>query len=143
MSAVTQILGNDTTTAATNANPFPVIHKPADLAVTASANATAFMLTLPAAGSGTFHYVMSIELSLYSTAARAGVATPITVTSTNLPGAPSWDFDTAGAIGTTNRIILTPSNPIKSSVANMATTILCPAVTGGIFRVAVRYAIGA
>lgn len=102
------------------------------------AAAAAVTLTLPAVA-GQFHYIDVIEITLYSTAARTGAATPITVTSTNLPGAPTWLFATAGAIGTTLPYAISASCAIKSSAANTATTIVCPAVTGGIWNVKAIY----
>lgn len=111
-----------------------------NLGVTAvgAANA-AVTLTIPAVASQ-FHYIDSIEITLYSTAARTGNATPITCTTTNLSGNPAYTWATAGAIGTENTKQLNNANrPIKSSVVNTATTIVCPAVTGGLWRMNVRY----
>lgn len=108
-------------------------------AVTAvGAAASAVTLTLPAVV-GQFHHITRIEITLYSTAARAGVATPITVTSTNLPGNPAWTFATAGAIGTVDRLIQEYPAQFRSVAANTATTIVCPVVTGGLWRINVAY----
>lgn len=110
-----------------------------DLCVNATgAAAAALTATLPAVA-GQFHYIDAIEITLYSTAARTGAATPITVTSTNLPGNPTWPFETAGAIGTAIRYALTANAHLKSAVVNTATTIVCPAVTGGLWNVKVIY----
>jgi hypothetical protein len=77
--------------------------KPSKLGVTAvGAAAAAVTLTLPAVA-GLFHNISLIEIELYSTAARTGVAAPITVTTTNLPGSPAFLFSTAAAIGTSCR----------------------------------------
>ena len=38
---------------------------------------------------GQFHYITAIDIQLYATAARTGAATPVTVTTTNLPGSPA------------------------------------------------------
>jgi hypothetical protein len=116
---------------------------PNDLGVTAvGAAAAAVTLTLPASA-GNFHYIDSIEITLYSTAARTGVAAPITCTTTNLSGNPAYTWATAGAIGTENTKQLHSANrPIKSSVANTATTFVCPAVTGGLWRMNLRYSVG-
>lgn len=111
----------------------------ADLSVTATgAAAAAVTLTLPAVTSQS-HYISLIELTLYSAAARTGVAAPVTVTSTNLPGSPAWTFATAAALGSTDVKVFSPSVPLKSSASGVATTIVCPAVTGGIWRVNVHY----
>ena len=107
-------------------------------ATATGATGAAVTLTLPAIP-GKFHSITHICISAYSTAARTGVATPITVTSTNLPGNLAWTFATAAAIGTTDPKTIEGTLPIKSSIANTATTIVCPATTGIIWRVNVTY----
>jgi len=102
----------------------------------------AVTLTLPAAGAGLFHYVTAIDIQLYATAARTGAATPVTVTTTNLPGSPAWHFPTAQAIGAIDRYDVPLASPIKSSAANTATTIVCPVATSGLWRVNVGYYTG-
>lgn len=104
-----------------------------------AASGSAATLTLPAAGVGLFHYVTALDICLYSAAARTGAATPWIVTTTNLPGTPSWTFSTAGAIGATERQWLTPTTPLKSSASNTATTVVGPAATGGIWRITATY----
>lgn len=96
-------------------------------------------LTLPAVA-GLFHYIDSIEVSLYSTAARTGVATPILVTTTNLPGNSVSTWATSAAIGQCDTRQLNDATlSIKSSIANTATTFVAPAVTGGLWRMNVIY----
>lgn len=116
-------------------NPLPEINQP----ITATAaSGSAVTLTIPAV-KDRFHYITHISIQAYSTAARTGSATPIVVTSTNLNGL-AWTFATAGAIGTTD---VKPNNEptvsLRSAVANTATTIVCPATTGVIWRVTVFY----
>ena len=112
---------------------------PATLAVTAlSAANTAVTATLPAVA-GQFHYITFIEIVKYAAAALTGAATPVTVTTTNLPGTPAFTFTTAGAIGTSERDIYNPNKAIKAAAVNTATTIVCPATTGVIWRVNVWY----
>ena len=122
------------------ATPVPIANATNDLAVTATgAAAAAVTLTLPAVA-GQFHYIQNIEITMYSTVARAGTATPVLVTSTNLPGAPVWTFPSAGAIGTITQIIINASvRGLRSSVVNTATTIVCPATASVIWRVNVIY----
>lgn len=111
----------------------------ATLALTATGAAAAGVtLTLPAVA-GKFHNICRIEILAYSTAARTGSATPIVVTTTNLPGSIAFTFATAAAIGATDRELLESGLPIKSSVANTATTIVCPATTSVIWRVNAFY----
>lgn len=94
--------------------------------VTAAAN-TAATITLPAAGAGMFHYITYLNCRRNATAALAGTATLI-ITTTNLPGSPAWSSGNAMiAGGTTEDVNFQSSNPIKSLVANTATTIVMPA----------------
>lgn len=117
----------------------PVSILPASLSVTATgAAAAAVTATLPAV-SGQFHYITGIEIEAFSSAARTGSATPVIVTSTNLPGSNAWTFASAAAIGTADTKWYQTANPIRSSVVNTATTIVCPATTGIIWRVNVYY----
>ena len=117
----------------------PVQEVAAALGVTAvGASGAAVTLTLPAVAAQ-FHYITFIEIVKYAAAALTGAATPVTVTTTNLPGTPAFTFTTAGAIGTSERDIYNPNKAIKSAVVNTATTIVCPATTGVIWRVNVWY----
>lgn len=89
-----------------------------------------------------FHYIKKIEILLYSTAARTGSATPVTVTTTNLNGV-AWLFQTAGAIGTCERLFLDFGDAgIRSQAINTLTRIACPVATAGIWRVNVYYTLG-
>jgi hypothetical protein len=114
---------------------------PVRWATAVAATGVAVTLTL-AAVAGQFHYINSIEIQAYSTAARTGSATPITVTSTNIPTGAAWTFATAAAIGTTDNKFQSFSNNLKSTTVNTATTIVCPATTGIIWRVNVSYYTG-
>lgn len=94
--------------------------------VTAVAN-TAATITLPAPGAGMFHYITYLNCRRNATAVLAGTATLI-ITSTNLPGSPAWSNGNAMvAGGTVEDIDYQPSNPVKSLLANTATTIVMPA----------------
>lgn len=126
--------GNTPNTTAWLANP-----NDSNLSVTATgAAAAAVTLTLPAVAAQ-FHRISFIEITAYTTVARVGAATPVLVTSTNLPGSNVWTFATAAAIGSTDVRTLTFHNPYKSSVVNTATTIVCPATASVIWRVNVMY----
>ena len=100
---------------------------PTTLAATGTAAAnTGLTVSLPAAGVGLFHYITGIEIMRTATAALAGTATLI-VSSTNLPGSLAWSFGNAMAAGATQRDeSLVLATPLKSSVANTATTIVAP-----------------
>lgn len=111
----------------------------AALCVTAvGASGAAVTLTLPAVAAQ-FHYITFIEIVKYAVAALTGAATPVTVTTTNLPGTPAFTFTTAGAIGTSERDVYNPNKAIRSTAINTATTIVCPATTSVIWRVNVWY----
>lgn len=117
------------------------ISNAADLSVTATGVAAAAVTcTLPAVASN-YHRISSIEITTYNTAARTGGVTPVVVTSTNLSGSNAWTLPSAAAVGTATTIRIEPSDPIKSTVINTATTIVCPATTSVIWRVNVFYRI--
>jgi len=113
---------------------------PSTLCVTGTAAAgSGVTITLPAVV-GQFHYISSIRISAYNTAARTGGALPVSPSTTNLPGSLAFTFGSAGAVGTveTQQVEL-GGNPMKSSVANTATTIACPSTTSVIWRVTAFY----
>jgi len=111
--------------------------------VTVAAN-TAATLTLPAGGVGLFHYITRLEIRRTATAALAGTAT-LVVTTTNLPGTLAYSFGNAmGAGGTQVDLDADFQNPLKSSVANTATTIVMPAPGAAVlWRANAYYYLGA
>ena len=120
-----------------------VLPTASDLAVSVTAAAsTALTATLPAAAAGLFHYITSIEIQRYASAALTGAAAPVVVTTTNLPGTLAWTFDTAAAIGTSQIQAFALASPIKSSAAATATTFVAPLFTGAIWRITITYYIG-
>lgn len=117
---------------------------PSNLHITATAAANAIATaTLPAAGVGMFHYITNINLMRNATAALAGTATLIH-TSTNLPGSPAWSVGNAMIAGGTQiDLDYTPVTPLKSLVANTATTIVMPAAGAAVLnRINVSYYVG-
>jgi len=109
------------------------------LSVTAvGASGAAVTLTLPAV-SGMYHYLCCLQITQYAAAATTGAATPVTVTTTNLPGSPAFTFPTALAIGTENQQVVQPHALLQSSAVGTATTVVCPATTGIIWRVTAWY----
>jgi hypothetical protein len=108
---------------------------PATLHVTVTAAAAAAAtITLPAAGAGMFHYITYLECKRNATAALAGTATLI-VTSTNLPGTPAWSNGNAMVAGGDHvDVFINGSNPLKSLVANTATTIVMPAAGAAVLN---------
>ena len=119
--------------------PVTVTREATDLAETATgAAAQAVVLTLPAVP-GQFHFLTHLEITLYTTGVRIGQATPVTVTSANLPGSPAWTFPSAGATGTCATQVMSPAKPLKSATAGTATQILCPVTPNALWRVNVWY----
>jgi len=115
---------------------------PLDLCVTATgAVAAAVTLTLPAVALSR-HYISFAIIEAYAGAAVVGGAVPVLVTTTNLAGAPVFTFATAKAIGTNELQIVKPGEPIRSTAVNTATTIVCPATAGFLWRVTVWYFVG-
>lgn len=148
----TSALNLETTQSAMNAKfptqingrvPVQTLPVPNDLIIsTTAATGVALTATLPAVAAN-FHYIDAIEITLYSTLARTGSATPIVCTTTNLPGSFAVTWATAGVIGAADtRQLINANRPIKSSVVNTATTIVCPVVTGGLWRINVVYSTG-
>jgi hypothetical protein len=124
----------------TAASSLQVISQASDLCVTATGTSgQSVTATLPAVSSA-YHYITNIMITKYSAAALTASATPVVVTSTNLPGSMAFTFDAAAsAQGTISNQSMSPQSPIKSSVVNTATTIVCPAVTNVIWRITVNY----
>lgn len=138
--AGTNIVGRVGIDQATPGTSNLVATQSATLGVSATAaSGVAVTATLPAAGAGLYHYITGIDMELYAAAARTGGATPVSVTSTNLPGSPAWNFPTAQAIGVVDRFDIPIAAPIKASAANTATTIVAPIATTGIWRINVSY----
>lgn len=122
------------------AKPIPTV-----LSVTATGAASAAVTaTLAASGVGLFHYITRIRISKYVSATLTAGAAPSIVTSTNLPSTPSFDFKTLGALGDSEVMdIFFTGNPLKSSTANTATTLVAPVLTGAIWKIQVFYYAGA
>ncbi len=116
------------------------IARPSALTATQTGNSGAAVTLTLAAVAGQFHYITHIRIQLYAAAARAGSATPVVVTTTNLPGSLAYTFETAQAIGTSiERVTELAGNPLKSSAVGVATTIVCPVATTGIWRITAHY----
>jgi hypothetical protein len=142
----TQPVSGPLTDAQLRAAPVPIsgsltsAPQPSTLCVTnTAAAAAACTLTLPAIA-GQFHHISHLVVTKYATAAVTGTATPILVTSSNLPGNPVWTFARAQAIGTTDhQTLVLPGAALRSSAAGTNTTIVCPATTSVLWRVTAVY----
>jgi hypothetical protein len=106
----------------------------------ASAGVTA---TLPAVA-GLRHYIDRVSVVRSATAALTAAATPVVVTTSNLPGPPALTFgsDVAG-IGVDKELVLDFGGAgLAATGINTASTIVAPAYTGVIWRINVAYRLG-
>jgi hypothetical protein len=107
--------------------------------ITAAASAAA-TLTLPAPGAGLRIYLTGFQLERVATVVLTASATPVLVTTTNLPGAPVFNVATDAAnIGVIDRQNITYTPPLASSAQNTAVTFVAPATTGVIWRMRATY----
>lgn len=111
------------------------------LLVTATgAAAAAVTLTLAAPGVGLRHYLTYLSVNRFAAALLTAAATPVIVTTTNLPGTLALSIPAeAAAQGTLDRWREDFAFPLMSSAQNTATTIVCPVTTGVIWRVTAGY----
>jgi hypothetical protein len=125
-------------------SPYVRDQKAATLMVTATgAAAAAVTATLPAVA-GLRHYIDGIQITRSATAALTAAAAPVVVTTTNLPGTPAFTFGSdAGGIGV-DKVVQYDfgATGIAASAVNTATTVVCPAYTGVIWRINVSYRLG-
>lgn len=100
------------------------------------ASGAAVTLTLAAPGAGLRHYLTYLSINRYAAAVLTASATPVVVTTTNLPGSLAFTFPAdAAALGTIDRWREDFAFPVASSALNTNTTIVCPVTTGVIWRV--------
>lgn len=119
--------------------------RPTTLLVTATgAVSAAVTATIPAV-TGLRHYIDFIDVIATADAAiAAATATPLIITTTNLPGTPAI---TVGrpimAIGDQRTYRFDPgSNGFGALLAGTATTVVCPVFTSVIWRINVGYRLG-
>jgi hypothetical protein len=118
-----------------------MLPKSADQSVTnTGVAAAAVTLTLGAPGAGLFHFITRLIVQRHTSALLTAAATPLLVTTTNLPGSRVLSFPAdAAPQGQVATEIIESSAPLKSSAANTATTIIMPATTGVIWRATADY----
>jgi hypothetical protein len=124
----------------------PVVNDRASTSLLVTATAAvgvAVTATLPAVA-GLRHYIDFIRVTRSATAALTASATPALITTTNLPGTPALTFgqDVAG-IGLDKEVELDfGGTGLAATAVGTASTIVCPAYTGVIWRVNVGYRLG-
>lgn len=127
-----------------NLNPYVRDQKASTLMVTATAAvSTAVTATLPAVA-GLRHYIDRISVVRSATAALTAAATPVVVTTTNIPGLPALTFgsDTGGVGVDREQVMEFGGAGMATTAIGTATTIVCPAWVGVIWRVNVAYRLG-
>lgn len=101
----------------------------------------AVTLTLSSGGTGLYHYITRLVIERHTSALLTAAATPIIVTTTNLPGPLAFSIpaDAAPQGQVYREVIEIGEHSLKSSTASTPTTIVCPATTGVIWRVTAYY----
>lgn len=112
---------------------------PALVTVTAAAGAVA-TLTIPSPGVGLRNYITYVSINRFAAALLTAAATPVLVTTTNLPGTLVFSFPAdAAAQGSLYPLREDFAFPLASSAQNTATTIVGPATTNVIWRITAGY----
>lgn len=125
-------------------SPFVRDIRAATLAVTTTAAVgVAATATLPAVA-GLRHYIDNIQVNKFNAALLTAAATPVLVTTTNIPGGLVLSFDAQASAQGTNTIqeIDGGSTGLAAIAINTATTVVCPATPNVIWRVNVLYRLG-
>jgi hypothetical protein len=141
MSAYTSGSANVTLMASNGAISIEAFLRASDQHVTnTGVAAAAVTLTLAAAGAGLFHYITRIVVQRHTSALLTAGATPVLVTTTNMPGSRVFSIPAdAAPQGQVYAEFIAPTTPIRATAANTATTIVAPVTTGVIWRLAADY----
>jgi hypothetical protein len=100
------------------------------------AASAAVTLTLASPGAGLRHYITYLSIARYAAIALTATGTPITVTTTNLPGTLAFTMPTdALPLGAIDRWREDFAYAIAANAQGTATTIVCPATTNVIWRI--------
>ena len=104
------------------------------------ASGAAVALTLPAPGAGLRQYITYLSIDRIATAGLTAAATPILVTTTNLPASLAFSIPAdAAAQGVLSRLREDYGFPLVSTAQNSATVISAPATTNIIWRLTAGY----
>lgn len=117
---------------------------PMTLAITATGAAgAAVTLTIPSVAS-LFHYIDNIRVEMFTSAAIAAAgAAPTIVTTTNIPGTPSFNFrNDVQPAGQLTEKIMQFGAPLRSTASGTNTTVVCPATPSVLWRAAAVYRLG-
>ena len=125
-------------------NPYANDLKAATLMVSVTGLAAAAVTaTLPAVA-GLRHYIDRVDVTRSASTALTANAAPALVTTTNVPGLPALTFGSdAVGIGSDKNVSLDfGASGMGATLTGVATTVVCPAVAGVIWRVNVAYRLG-
>jgi len=118
---------------------------PATSGLTATAAAgVAVTLTIPAPGAGLYQYVDWIRIHKFASALLVAGVAPVIVTTTNLPGTPSFNFAADAALaGTGESLVVQNGMPIRGITANTAITVVAPLTTSILWKITASWRVGA
>jgi hypothetical protein len=109
-------------------------------AVNAGIAGAAVTLTIPAPSAGLRQYVGSIRIERHAAALLTAGASPILVTSTNLPSTPSFSIPVEAAEpGAVYEKIVDLNRALAATAQATAVTVVAPATTGVIWRMTAYY----
>jgi hypothetical protein len=101
-----------------------------------------FSITAP--GAGLFQYIDWIRIEHFASALLTAAAAPVIVTTTNIPGTPSFNFRAdAAAQGTLTEKVIQYDMPVRATTANTAVTVVCPATPNVLWRASASWRNGA
>lgn len=110
------------------------------LATATGAAAAAVTLTIASPATGLRHYLTYLRITKFAAAVLTAAATPVLVTTTNLPGTLVFSMPADAALqGTVYSYQEDFAFPLMGVAQATATTIVCPATTGVIWRVTAGY----
>jgi hypothetical protein len=110
------------------------------LGTNTGAAAAAVTLTLAAPGVGLRHYLTYLRITRFASALLTAAATPVLVTTTNIPG--TLVFSVPAEAAPQGSVFVYQEDfafPLMTTAQNAATTIVCPVTTAVIWRVTAGY----
>ena len=110
-----------------------------------AATGVAATLSITAPAAGLYHYITRLVIERHTSTLLTAAATPIIVTTTNIPGSLAFSIpaDAAPQGQVYREVIDMSGQPLKSTTAATATTIVAPVTTGVIWRITAYFYVGA
>jgi hypothetical protein len=121
-----------------------LVTKPSTLIISTTAASGATLTATLNAVAGLRHVIDFIKITRSATAVGTASATPTVITTTNLPGALALTMGLdAFAIGTDKELNVDfGSTGLAATALSTNTTIVCPVVTGALWRINIGYRLG-